>query len=216
MRYVTLDEVVANALTIMPQADDETRVAMRQWVYLAKRKLGPSKGDLRVATIGISNNRIRKPDDFIFATDLALLDDSGNERNYQFEGRGFAVHDENTGRRQPWVEAHYVSEDNDFYYLSITGDTNVTRARLEYLALPLDDGGNLMINEHETEAIMSYLRYMFAMREQDPNINVYREISTIEMARTRRKNEIPDMLEAKEGIFRKYMSMITKPLRDAY
>jgi hypothetical protein len=217
MRYVTIEEVVANALTIIPDATDNERVYMRQWAYLGKRRIGPTKADIKQKTIGIDNNRIRKPDNFIAGLDLALLDAAGNERTYQFEGRGKATHDADTGRRTPWIDTHYVTEDNNFYYLDSTAELNVTVGRLEYLAMPVDDAGDLVVPEDELEAIMAFIHYMWAKRNMETGaLSLLRHDSEYLMARARSKAALPDMLEAKEGIFRKWNSMLSKPLRDAY
>ena len=60
-KYITIDEVVASAATILPGSTDTEKVFMRHWCVLGNRELGLSKDNVVTEKINVQDLTIRKP-----------------------------------------------------------------------------------------------------------------------------------------------------------
>lgn len=210
LRYFTIEEVVANVSTIIPEAKKKDRNIFRQWAYLAERQLGFG-GDTEVKTspkLAVTDGIIVKPSDFISAVDLALLDDNNRDFRYIYKGKGKRIHPEQNRITDSERDYIKVSEDSNCFYLS-SNASNITCARLKYYGLPLDEDGELKVPEHHLQAIMMYIKYMWATANESRNYNVdpHYQRWLIESSRAKSKNKMPSMLEGQQ-IASEWMSLI--------
>lgn len=210
-QYYTLDEAVALATSLAPESSDVERVFMDEWMYHGVRQIGVSKEDIKDCTIDVHDLGIRKPKDYYKARDLVLNTTSGGELDYIFRGGGRRHHTD--VRNIPkFIE---VSETRDYFHLSSDAGL-VTKATLEYYALPSTADGELLIKEIYVYALAHFIKYMLAFRNNSGKTDQLRKYWEKESARLRAKNVMPHLLEFKEGIARTHMSMITKPTRDRF
>ena len=214
-RYYTLDEAMATIRSMTPEITDAEFTFLPEWMYMGVRQLGTSKELLKQCFLEIDDLSVAKPRDYYMATDISLFDSKGNEVDFIFRPGKLRHHLELIPPPR-FVE---VYEDGDYFHLSSTADAmGVSKFNLEYYALPTDEDGVLLIPERYIFALVMFVKYMLAVRNNDPynRIAIYKQNWEQEAARVRAKNMTPNMLEAKEGIFRTYMSMITKPTRDRF
>lgn len=204
--YIPLNEVTAEAMSILKSADSTDRLLARQWAYRALQKIGPFRGAVTNCKIDAKALSIKKPDDFQHpAIDLALYDHKGHEIPFIFKGRGKRVHDKDNSLRPNMV---HVSEDEYFFHLSSDADL-VSYAKLRYFSIPKDSEGQLLIPEDYVLAIVFFIRYMYSMRQNDNQSEI--EANQVRWFRERReargRAKMPSMLEA-EHIAKSWMSVI--------
>lgn len=209
MRFWTVDQVVANAMTIIKEADDMDRGIMKQWVYSALREIGPSNLNEKVVRMYPNEEGfLRKPDDLIWANDIALFNSSDTELHYKYRGANKRIHTaaESVASYRP-ID---LGEDADFFILGSNRE-NVAYADLRYYSTPTDHEGKIQVPEHTVEPIKMYINYQWQMREA-------RAQSAIESARfawedhrrrARGRNKMPSMLQG-AAIADAWMSMINK------
>ena len=211
--FLSAEEVVANARTLLlTQTDGVTENFLKQWAYLAQRQIGVTKEHIRTEEIKAIDLAIRKPDDFVKAEDMGLYTASGGELAWIYEARGERVKSSKTLRTSPV----WVSEDNHYYHLDSSA-TGVDCAKLRYFALPLDEQtGEPLIPESHLFATMMFIRYMVATRNSDRDREHFRREWEREAARVRAKNILPDTLQFRNGIVKRYMSMIVSPQSNTF
>lgn len=212
-RFYSLDETVALAQSVAPESSDTERVFMDEWIYHGLRQLGVNKDNIKYCSIEVNDLGIAKPKDYYMARDLVLLTSSNVEVDYIFRAGQRRIH--NDVRATPrFIE---VSEGVDFFHLSSDATTSgITKAYLEYYALPSTEDGDLYIPENHVFALMHFIKYMLAFRNSSPRLAEYKKYWEKEAAKIRAKNATPNQLEFKEGLARVYMSMLTKPTRDRF
>lgn len=216
-RFVTVEEVVAEASSIILGVTYAEKQMMRQWAYTAQRLIGWSKADVKVsADITLSSFSAAKPSDLIRTIDLALFLSDGTELFIKYKGPGYKlpsgqddarIHTDN----RTTVQKVIVSEDNDYFNVEEFTSPDPTGAYIivKYLGLPLDTNGLPLIPEHCKFAIMMYIRWMWAMRKGDNRLGL-RESENIWLrhrATAASKGNTPDRWEA-EQIAKTVNSMI--------
>jgi len=213
LRYYTLEEVSALAVSVAPESTDTERVFMDEWIYHGLRQLGVNKDNIKSCVIEMHDLGIAKPRDYYMARDLALFDGGGGEIDYIFRAGQRRMHTDI--RTKPrFIE---VSESRDYFHLSSdANDAGVVKAQLEYYALPSTDDGDLYIPENHVFAIMHFVKYMLAFRNGSAKLDTYKKYWEKEASKIRSKNSTPHQLEFKEGLARVYMSMMNKPTRDRF
>jgi hypothetical protein len=207
-RFASLDEMIAFCISLAPEATDIERVFMADWIRLALDEIGASKNHVRTEEIPVKDLSIRKPEDFYLAKSMALYDSGGTEVWYIYEGYGARTHQDT--RYVPKFVALY---ETSHYYNLGNEATTVTDARLTYYAHPTDANGDLIIEKKDRFAIMTFIKYMVALRNDDPTYKSKEQIWEKQAAKARSRKALPDELEFTEGIARKYMSLWTKPSR---
>jgi len=210
-RYVSINEVVASAMTILPGATDSEKVFMRHWAVLGNRELGLSKDNLITETINVQDLTMRKPENLLSIDDFGLYSADGKEYAHTFVGLGKRVHldrDEIDGSTKYTID---VTEDGDFLHLSSNGSV-VNRIKLRYYSIPIDDFGDPLILERKRLAISFFLSYMWAIRQGDNQAAIDRaEFRWLrEAAKQRSKNKMPSVKEA-QSIAKWYLSLISLP-----
>jgi len=207
--FVSINEIVANAATIIKDARKEDRNLFRQWAYLAERAIGHSKTSEKVYETTIQDLCFAKPLDYATAIDLSILDSQGTGLKYTYRGPSRRIHP-STGMDELHNKTIDVYEDAHFFNLGSRGDI-AHSARLRYYAYPIDDEGELLVPEDHLQAIMWYIRWMWEWRKsENPRMMQLAEREwSFQHDKARSKNKMPDMLRGKE-IAKNYSSMIDK------
>ena len=87
-KYITIDEVVASAMTILAGSTDTEKVFMRHWCVLGNRELGLSKDNVVTDKINVQDFTIRKPENLLSIDDIGLYSDSDVEYATVYKGYG--------------------------------------------------------------------------------------------------------------------------------
>lgn len=217
--FLTIDEVVANAATIIKPADRAARNVFKQWAYIAESRIGPSKTQIRVKRdIKVIDLTILKPNDFVKGIDIGLFTEAGRQIEYKYRPGAKRVHfdyERNLNMRN----THRVdlSEDRVAYHLGSPADGVVFSASIRYYGLPLDDDGDPVFQENHLVAIMAFINYMWSMRENKNRLTVNdnRAVWKAERASAKSFDKTPDMLEGKE-IAKTFNSMIQKIFHETF
>ena len=215
-KLISIDEVVASAVTILPGATNTEKVFMRHWVVLGNRELGLSKDNVVTEKIDVQDFTIRKPENLLSIDDIGLYNSSDKELATIYKGYGEMTHtdlDTISGTLKLTIS---ISESDDFLHLSSNGDS-VDYAKIRYYSIPIDDSGDPLILERKRLAIVFFLNYMWAIRQGANQSEVDRaELRWLrEAAKQRAKNKMPSVLEAK-SISSWYMSLINTPEQYGY
>lgn len=219
-RIIQMDEVVANAASIIPKEDREARNLMRQWAYLGARELLHNKADIETETITPTNRIILKPDYFIRAIDLAVFNASGQELVYRFNGATKdRIHTVNQygDRNNADYPIITVSEQSDGYVLDSYYGDDVASAALRYYKLPIDTGTDEpYFYSEQLLALMMFIRWMFFLRKGDMGQAGAAEKAWMkEQRKVKIRNKMPDGLEMKE-IAKTWNSMIQKKFYNTF
>lgn len=211
--FLTVDEVVASAITIIPEATQKDKNIFRNWVFLAERQIGSSIVSRKNATdITVTNFSFPKPFDCISVRDIALFDSAGEEVLFKHTGSGKQITDkEYVDNINRYVT---VREDDGFFYLSSNG-SNVVKANMRYYGFPTDSDDNLKIPEIHTFAIMMFLKYMMALRDSEKRLDI-KDLAGLwekEKRQARARTNMPSELEA-QFIARRFSSMIDKMIKE--
>jgi hypothetical protein len=216
-RFLTLDEVAANAMTIVPTKSTEDRNIFKQWAWIALRDLGPSYDNIDVCTLYPSSHDLRKPQDFAMAMDIALFDSNDNELKYKFRRGKYRIHQQSiqTDTCGTVIE---LSESPFFFHMSTdTISDRVAYAVLRYFKLPVDKDGVPMVPETALLAIMSFIRYMWELKEGSDRLMIATTQATWNQERERAKGRFrnTNMLMGKQ-IAKEWMSLIGTPNFDRF
>jgi len=213
--FVTIDQVVATAKTIIEDADTMDRAYFKEWVYLGLQQIGPNLSWISQCTIYPNNLELRKPTDLYSTLDLALFDSSNRELRYTYRGIGARIHQSgneeiDSGQYAPEFGAPIdLSEDQYYYYLG-TNSTNVSYALLKYLKYPVDDVGNLLIPENDVLPLAYFIKYMWYCRKDDKaGMGQWNNKWIAARKEIRGEHNIPTRLDANE-LARSWNSMIQK------
>ena len=216
-RFLDIDEVIANASTIIKGMNSELELLARQWVWLAIRKIGPSFNDIEVADIDIIDKTITKPIDCISVIDLALYSDDGSELGYRYNKGGST----RTHRKEDVNALLNIYEDPHFIHISDEFNSSFTSpvlCRLRYYKFPLDSCGMPLVPEIHLFPVMMFIKWMYEMRENPNNsysVSAARNdfMSALDVAKTMNKSVTP--IQAKE-IARTWKSMLPNPNFNKY
>lgn len=211
-QFLTLDEITAEAMSIVPGATSEEQLYARQWAYSALRELGPSDANIEVSVLYPENFKMMKPEAFHMAIDLGLFDSTGREILHTYKRGKSRVHQPqneylNNGIYAPEIGSFIeVSEDAYSFNLSSNSE-NVAYAKLRYFKFPVDENNNPMFPEHTRHAVMMYVRYLWALRMGDQQFKSYEDSWKVARAEARGMNKRINGLLYKK-LAREWMSMI--------
>jgi len=210
-KYITIDEVVASAVTILAGSTDAEKVFMRHWAILGNRELGLSKDNVVTEKINVQDLTIRKPENLLSIDDIGLYSDSDVEYATVYKGYGEMTHTDLDAIQGTLKLTISISEDDEFLHLSSNGDS-IDYAKIRYYSIPICEKGNPLILERKRLAVMFFLSYMWAIRQGANQAAIDRaELRWLrEAAKQRAKNKMPSVLEAK-SIASWYMSIINTP-----
>jgi hypothetical protein len=221
-RFLDIDYVTAMASTIIKGATTEDRVLFKSWVYLGMREIGPSKDNVKVASVLCQDFSIRKPDDYIEGIDIGLFNALGQEMRYRYRPGSERVHNVKYVRNLELPTAGDVTgaidlSEDDYYFHVSSNATGVSYAKLRYFSFPIDSKGQPKVPEGQLNAIMHFIRYMWAMSQDDNQSKIENSymVWQRELSKAKTRNKMPSMIEGKE-IAKTWMSMIQKPFFDSY
>ena len=210
-QFVSVDEAVATAMTLLPENAALNEVLARQWSYMALRNIGPTSHWFDECELYPNDNLIlKKPIDMWKAIDIALFTSTGVEVNFVYRGLGKRIHREGDLDLQniPYVD---LSEDNHAFYLGSNG-TSVAKAKLKYWQLPIDNDGLPKIPEGQILAIAFFIRWMWSIRQNENQSD--RQISEqnykMERNKARSEGNAPSGIEM-EQIGKEWVSLIGAP-----
>jgi hypothetical protein len=202
-RFLSLDEVVAEAMTVVPGATSEDELIARQWAYNALRQFGPSNDYIDVATLYPENLTLRKPDDLYKPLDIALFDGTGLELRNKYRAGGQRIHSRNnnlgelTSASDSYDLSVEVSEDDYFFYLSSNGIA-VAYAKLRYFRLPVDEHGIPQFPESTRLPVLLFIRYMWALRTGARDVSFHEQSWKVARNEARGANKVPNGLAYKQ------------------
>jgi hypothetical protein len=177
MNFVTLDSVVADALSIIGlSGDDElAKNFARSWAWRACIDFPITNDSLKVTKVYPKNLILKKPNDFRRGVDIALYDTadcliphvmhSGRERIYP-NTEQYAFTSEVNGEEVTRYIPVDLSESKDAYYLGTTG-SDVAYAKIRYYAYPIGTDGYPMIPEEAVQTCMYYIRFNWSLRKNE-------------------------------------------------
>jgi len=178
MEYVSIDNAIAFAKSIVKGADDINVNVWRDWVYECVQDLGYSDNDLQVCAIYPVNGAAKLPDGLRHISEIALFNSGNQQLNHQFRAGKYRIYTDT--RQQPAASAGNttgttlnrlipVDVSNDRYHLHLgTNGSEVTTILLRYFASPIDPATKLpMIREDERMACAYFIKYMEALKAND-------------------------------------------------
>lgn len=209
---MTLEEVVANASTIIKDANNADRNVFKQWAYLAERDIGYSKAKEKVDQfIKVVDLLILKPSDYIDAIDISLFTKDGTEVPARYRPGVSRIHLD-VERTSKFANQNTIDVSEDRYYFILGSEgSDIYSVKLRYWGLPLDEAGMPLIPEDHVYAITAFIDYMWSMRMNKSRLVVAdkRQEWKIQMRRTASRDATPSMLEGKE-IAKTFNSMIQR------
>lgn len=211
-RFLTLDEITSEAMSIIPGATTEEKLYAKQWAYTALREVGPGSANVEVATLYPEDLTLIKPENFHSAIDIALFDGSGNELRHKYRFGNKRIHQSeneylNSGVYEPGLGSVIEVSEDDFHFHLSSNSSNLSYARLRYFKFPVDSEGNPMFPEYTRLAVILFIRYMWSLRTQSRDM-AFQEASWRQArAEARGKNKLPNGLMYKQ-FAKEWMSMI--------
>jgi len=213
MKYLTVENIVANAYTLCDGATDADQLFMRQWAFIGNRELGLSKDNVQNEKIYATDLAIAKPENLLSTDELTLytINDDIIGSRYIGYGQRTKAKDE---LRQRYVT---ITEDDTHFHLSSDAKDSVNYALIRYYGIPVDKEGMPMILERKRYALMLFIRYMWSLRVNRNQSEVAQnEMSWLKEAKKQRaKNKMPSIQEA-NSMMRWYMSLISAPSPISY
>lgn len=200
-RFLNLNEITAEAMSIIPGATTEEKNIAQTWAYRALRQLGPSKDHIEVCTLYPEDLVMTKPSDFHSAIDIALFDSTGRELAHNYRSGKKRIHED-----LELSGVITISEDDEFFHLS-SNSTNVAYAVLRYFRFPVDQDGYPLFPEYTAIAISLFIRYMWALRTGDRSFKAHEESWKVVRMEARGQNKMPSGMMYKQ-FAKEWMSMI--------
>lgn len=206
-RFIDVDEVIANACTLIEEVNDELTLVMRQWVWMALRSIGPSRANIGVASINIIDGSAKKPKDLIGnIIDLTIQDYDGNDLSYRYNYDDGNIHS-NSSAKKSRVSLD-IYEDDHYIHLA-DFDPKPGKVTIKYYKMPLDECGLPLVPEDHLNAIVAYILYMYYLRKGNnyAMIGMCKNDWSIERDRIKSRNKSISGIRAKQAL-REWMSLI--------
>jgi len=174
MQYVTLDEVVSEAMGIVGNGNDSEALKnlARQWVWRAVLKLPITEDNIKVCKITPKNLIMHRPDDMRKHLEIALYDSNNC----------FIAHTYHTGKSRIYPDTRIapaatnndcppcvpvdLSSDEHGFYLGTNGE-DVAYAKVRYFSYPLDNKGMPLIREDDVLTCVYFVRLQASLRKND-------------------------------------------------
>jgi len=213
--YVSVDQVIATASSIIEQVDTMDRAYFKEWVYLGLQQIGPNTAWYNDVTLYPNNLELKKPSDMYAPVDLALYDGNNHELRFTYRGLGRRLHQSGNNVLDEGVYAPEfgapidLSEDAYYFYLG-TNSSQVSYALLKYLKYPVDEVGNLMIPENDVLPLSYFVKYMWYCRKDDKQgMGQWNNKWIAARNEVRGEHKTPSLLDATE-MARTWNSLIQK------
>ena len=202
---ISIDEATSICASVVGGIEDRDYAYMRQWIYMACSKLGVSNSYEVSYKVTASDYFIPKPVNAIKVKSLRLYTEDDNEipYNYYSPGADRAIFD---------MAGHIiVSSTPKGFSLDITHgmSDSIFYGVMDVDSLPIDDDGDIMIEDQDMDAIVIYVKYMLALRENSPNMERLNKMFIMKRKDRRAKKNMPTPMEA-VSIAKTMSSMIQK------
>lgn len=180
MQYVPLDTVVARAISVVGDDNDNELMKLyaREWVWMAVIDLPVTEDNVKVCNIAAKNLMLKKPDDMRRFLEISLYDangcyvphmfHAGKKRIYPHFNR-FHNHHTATGttnNHHIHCEPVDLSEDQ-FAFIIGTNGSDVAGGMIRYFAYPIDKDGLPMVREEDVMTCVYFVRFMASMKKND-------------------------------------------------
>lgn len=207
MNFLTIDEVIAAAAADIGNPSREEKMLFGSWIWRAEERLRSYRLKPSVEDLVVFDLVARKPPGFISTIDISLIDNDGNDVQYEYRGYNKRLHpitDINTPRKID------IYEDDHCFHLGSTG-SEIDCVRVKYESLPIDENGNLMIPASHLEAVSAFIKYMHSDRIGAPESKIlrYERSWKIQSTKARGDDKMPSSLEGRQ-ILDKWMSLIPR------
>lgn len=209
-RFITLDELIANAITIIPNADDSDRNIFRTWVYNCLTDIGILYEKTETCKITAHDRSVRKPQRCLSVKDIGLYNKSDQELVYIYRGkRGEDI--VHHGKKAVGIRPIYVSEDEYYFHFDSDNGNEVSYAILEFYSIPTDENGEVFVPYYMVEAVNMYLRWYWSLRQNESRSEIAQNMAMYKDAKVKvkAKNRVPSLLQGK-AMMQKWVSMITR------
>lgn len=173
---ITLSEVIASVFTRLDIEDSRDELVFQDWAWDAIREIGPTRVDRKTTCLDVTDLCIQKPHDFLYAIDLNLLDETGGIHYYQFAESGFSNSEQQFNRARDFLSTSVnthgsssikVAEQKHHFELSSNASKSpISQAELNYYHYPIDEDGDILVEEKLKEAIIAFIEYMYIKRER--------------------------------------------------
>lgn len=215
MQYVSADEVIDTAASVIATATEQDKALMLQWLWEGLQQLGVSEDQIQVCTLIPKNCIAKKPADLRILLDISLYDSqglliphvfrSGKKRIYPIQSPTNVVISDGT-ITPLWVD---ISQDLYNIILGSNAADTVAAVGIRYFAYPLDPQGRPMVRQDEVMALIYFLRFFWSLRKNDnrSEIDQNRNMWLLECDRTIAKKKMVPQEELKT-IARAWRSLI--------
>lgn len=165
MRYVSIQEAVANAMIALGLEQDEYRAIFTDWAYEATRSIGVSDVNLKSTEITITSGLAPVPNDMAYPDEIALRKNGTDEYAYPMYDTSYWQSLPSTDQAYRYTENYYVNIQGTNFVVSsdVTGD-GFNRLVLRYWAYPIDENGDPLIPEYYIRAVTAYIEFMYTKR----------------------------------------------------
>lgn len=202
MQYLTIDEVLAEALSIVKDKAEHEAVA-RQWIWTNLMQTGVSEDELEVTTIKPKNLLARKPKNCRRIKNIALFDAAGCEIPFTFRSGKTRIFTD--------TECDGVDVSEDKYNIVLgTNAEDVDLVAIRYYTLPLDANKDPLVQECEKLSCIFYVRWMIALKNDDNmskiQMDEIRWKQEVDRARAAKKSQISE--DTKDTIAREWLRLI--------
>lgn len=225
MRYLTSDEITALAMSVLEEATDAHRLIFKSWIYFAVREIGVIKEDIKVCTLPVKELSFKKPQDLIRVENVVLLDENGGQVSFKYQTGSKRIKEQvefggSEGRRAiPHQDSGTrvdLGEDRYFFHLGSNGD-KVKKAKIRYYAAPIDENGDPLVPEPASQAVIMYIRYMWAMRKDNNQARIDTAYNMYLRERDRAIGRLntPSQMQG-EQIATEWLSMINAPRKSKF
>jgi len=178
-RLMTLDELVSAAFLRLDLEDTRDENVFREWAWDSARELGPTRLDKKTTCIDICDFGFEFPCDYISALDMNLLDANGGVYSYRYGEAGFMESEVNnsgptgqSSRLNGGFNRLVLTEAKQrFLVSSNAAEIGITSAQLTYYAAPVNENGEMLIEESMQEAMICFIEYMYIKRERNKDRN---------------------------------------------
>lgn len=211
---ISLGEIITAAFIRIDTEDSRDELVFQEWAWDAIREIGPTRVDKKTVCLDVNDFCIAKPHDFLYALELNLLDANNNIYYYQSTESGFQESDQANKIRS--TSASIMLTETKYNFELSSNANQISKAELTYYHYPINDEGDLLVEEKLKEAILSFIEFMWVKRQRRRKGG--RDIPLSEVQYTedvwRRKRQevrgdikMPDPMAA-ETIFKKWVTGI--------
>ena len=158
-----VNELIAEVQVDLGLQDDNSRPIMKRWAYEAVREIGTTKLQDRMSEwILIEDNEFCKPKDMLAPVLIQITTDF--KHCYEPKMAKNVVKDECCKNTMGWNCDVVVEEKHKTFWLSTNNKHKY--ARITYVAVPLSEDGEILIDDNAQRAVKQYIIYQYVKRQR--------------------------------------------------